>query len=174
MIIPASDAVKVFKKFSQLNVDFIEDPVQDTSLYWDLHKQTGINIAADETLKDFIDFKEKSFYLNAENFLKAIIIKPQIFGGFIATFKLLEMSKNKKIKTVISNIFETNISISAISIFIYFINREGTAEGLGTLDAFLKHPGTIDIKSEEGKLSVFKAFNNLSQIDYSILKKMNS
>jgi hypothetical protein len=81
------------------------------------------------------------------------------------------MAKAQKIKTVISNIFETNISISAICIFLYFINREKTAEGLDTLDDFLKHPGIVNIKSDEGKLSVFKAFKNLFKVDYSVLRK---
>lgn len=152
-------------------IDFIEDPVGDTSFYQDFYEKTGVRIAADETIKEFVDLKKMSFKKNSGEFIKALIIKPQVMGGFIDSFRLLKMAEVLKIKTVISNIFETSISVSAHCIFIYLTGSQGTAAGLDTLDSFLKDPGAVIIKSDNARISVCRAFENLFKADYSVLKK---
>ncbi|HAX17266.1 MAG TPA: hypothetical protein DCY00_01535, partial [Actinobacteria bacterium] len=154
------------------HIDFIKDPVRDTSLYQELFEKTGVGVAADETVKDFIDFNKLSFKKNTGKFLKAIIIKPQVIGGFIDSYKLMKMAESLKIKTVVSNIFETSLSISAISIFIYLINKTEIAAGLDTADSFQKDPGSIKIKSDVAKISIHDAYKNLFKADYSVLQKV--
>lgn len=172
MSLSKNEVVRFLKNIDKTHIDFIEDPVRDTSLYQELFEKTGVGIAADETVKDFIDFNKLSFKKISGKFLQAIIIKPQVIGGFIDSFKLIKIAENLKIKTVISNIFETSLSISTISIFIYLIKKTEIAAGLDTADSFQKDPGIFKIKSDIAKISIHDAYKNLFQADYSVLQKV--
>ncbi len=172
MALSKNEAIRFLKNIDKTHIDFIEDPVRDTSLYQELFEKTGVGVAVDETVKDFIDFNKLSFKKNTGKFLKAIIIKPQVIGGFIDSYKLMKMAESLKIKTVVSNIFETSLSISAISIFIYLINKTEIAAGLDTADSFQKDPGSIKIKSDVAKISIHDAYKNLFKADYSVLQKV--
>jgi len=172
MSIPEAEIIRFLENIDKSHIDFIEDPVKDTSFYQELYEKTGVNIAADETIKDFIDFKRMTLKKNACRFLKVIIIKPQVIGGFIDSLRLIKMAKALKIKTVISNVFETSLSVSAICVFMYLTDIERTAAGLDTLDSFLQDPGVFKIKSVNGKISVRNAYNNLYKADYSVLEKL--
>jgi o-succinylbenzoate synthase len=171
MSLSANRLTEFFKKIDKEHIDFIEDPFDDTSFYREFYEKTGVGIAADETIKEFIDLKKMSFKKNSGEFIKALIIKPQVIGGFIDSFRLLKMAESLKIRTVISNIFETSISVSALCIFIYLTGSRETSAGLDTLDSFLKDPGTVIIKTNNARISVCRAFENLFKADYSVLKK---
>ncbi|MDD3520795.1 MAG: enolase C-terminal domain-like protein [Actinomycetota bacterium] len=172
MSMKKSEIIRFLSNVNKSTIDFIEDPVSNTSLYPELYEKTGVSIAADETIKEFIDFKKMAIKKNTGEFIKAVIIKPQVIGGFIGSYRLMKSAKALRIKTVASNIFETSLSVSAICIFLYFSNNKKTAAGLDTLDNYLQDPGLLKIKSESAKISVYSAYNNLYQADYSVLKKI--
>ncbi len=173
MSLSESCILQMLENINKSYIDFIEDPVENISSYQDIYEKTGVTIAADETIKKFIDFKKMSFKNNAGKFIKALVIKPQSIGGITDSFRLFKMAQHAKIKTVISNIFETSISVSALCIFIYLINNQKIAAGLDTLDIFLKDPGIVKIKSDSARISVCRAYENLYKADYSVLRKLH-
>ena len=124
-------------------------------------------------MKYFAELQKADFKKQPENFLKAVIIKPQVFGGFINTYKLIKAAKGFNVQNVISNIFETSLSISAIAVFLFITGQNSVPAGLDTVDSFVEDVGCLNIKSKNSKISVKNAYDNLRKIDYSLVVSMD-
>jgi len=167
------EIVKLLNNIDKMFIDYVEDPVEDIIFYPEIYQSTGVGIAVDETLKYFADLRKADFKKQPKNFLKAVIIKPQVLGGFINTYKLMKAAEGFNIQSVMSNIFETSLSISAIAVFLFITGQNTIPAGLDTVDSFVEDVGCLNIKSKHSEISINNAYDNLKKINYSLLVKVD-
>jgi o-succinylbenzoate synthase len=164
------DAIHFAKSIDKRYVDYIEDPVYEIKEYPIFYQETALPIALDERFADF----EKEFALSKDiGFIKAVIIKPNYIGGFSRSEEIMNRYSKKGVSCVLSNSFETGLSISSILLFACKMGLTDIAIGIDTLKYFkndiLKNP--ISIHSGCIDLSQIELDEN--NIDFSILEKIS-
>ncbi len=164
------DAVHFAKSIDKRHIDYIEDPIRQIKEYPIFYQETELPIALDERFEDF----EKEFALSGEiGFLKAVIIKPNYIGGFSRSEEIINEYGKKGICCVLSNSFETGLSISSIILFACRMGLADVAIGIDTLKYFkndiLKNPITI----QEGCIDLSQIELDENNIDFSILEKIS-
>lgn len=144
--------------------DYIEDPLKNTADLECLYKQTGIGIAVDET--QFIPIKTCPF-------LKAVIIKPTVAGGFEAASEKIEYCKSAGILPVLSSSFETGLGIASIALFARMKKLSSAAAGLATLEWFGSDILNNKLTVKNGRLLTADAAAAISDMDFNKLKLIN-
>ncbi len=163
------DAVRFGKNIDKRYVQYIEDPVKKMKEYAIFFKETDIPIALDEKLEDF----EKEYDLHANmDYLKAVIIKPNYIGGFSKAAEIISAYKKKKITCVLSNSFETGLSISSIMLFAYKMGLADVAIGIDTLKYFKHDILKNKFIVKEGCMDLAQINIDISNIDFSIMEKI--
>lgn len=152
-------------------IEYIEDPVNDINEYKLFFKETGIPIALDEKLYDFIDINniDKANF-NDLSYLKAFIIKPDFVGGFLRASELITIAKENGIMPVLSNSFDSSLAISSIALFAGLMNLTKIPIGLDTLSCFRENLSKEDIKTAEGKINLMEVLNNINKINFNLLE----
>lgn len=142
--------------------DYLEDPLKDDLGLAHLHSITGIGIALDE---------KKAPAGSAPPFLKTIIIKPTIAGGFSNAIKILDYCKDNNITPVLSSSFETGLGIASISLFgMIFSGPEYAPAGLDTLEWFSSDIIGKKLKIKNGRINAADALRAVRDLDISRLK----
>ena len=116
------EATSFVNSISDLYVEYIEEPLQDSSLLEELYAETGVQYALDETLLHVDSFEK---WPNAS----AMICKPTIIGGRDAVRRLADSGK----PVVFSAAFESGVGISRI-VQLAAEFSPTLAAGLDTLD----------------------------------------
>lgn len=82
-----------------LALQYIEEPLKDSSLLRDLQRQTGQPVAVDESLDQiFTDFKstqertDKLIALLSNDCVSAAILKPSVLGGLVSCMALARLA----------------------------------------------------------------------------------
>ncbi|MEM1069055.1 MAG: o-succinylbenzoate synthase [Planctomycetota bacterium] len=117
-----NEAVDFATATADLSLDYVEEPLRDSSRLEELHSETGIAYALDESLLEDIDLTE---YPNAS----ALICKPTLLGGRERLDRLSSLGK----PMVFSASFESGVGICRI-IQLASTYAPETAAGLDTLD----------------------------------------
>jgi o-succinylbenzoate synthase len=118
-------------KFSELNIEYLEQPVGRDLLftYCGEIKSYGIPIAADESLRNLADFGR----FGALDMPDFAIIKPMIINGLHQTFSLIDTCLRFKVQPVITSTLESGLTRRTLakiaSIFKLFENAHGLATG---------------------------------------------
>ncbi|MCL5771977.1 MAG: hypothetical protein M1479_06865, partial [Actinobacteria bacterium] len=101
-------------------IEYIEDPLNDLRLYENFFNKTGIPVAVDEKLNEFLKFYEMGKNITRNlNYLKAFILKPSLIGGFLKTAELIKIAQENNLMAVLSSSFESSIAISSIALFAF-------------------------------------------------------
>ncbi len=128
----AAEAINNLKQLENLNIEYVEQPVNKLIEFKKVSFASKIPLAVDESIRtyeDAISFIESSA-------VKALVIKPMMLGGIITTLKIIEAAEKKNIKVIISSSFESSLGKS-LAIFAASTVKEKTAHGLDT-SRFLK------------------------------------
>lgn len=116
------EATSFCRSLRDIELEYIEEPLQDASLLEKLHSQTGVNYALDETLL-------RESCLDAWPNAAALICKPTILGGRETVERLATTGK----PIVFSSAFESGIGIARI-VQLAAEFSPNIAAGLDTLD----------------------------------------
>lgn len=143
-------AEKVFDLLKDLQIEYVEQPVNSINGFIKLKSISKIPIAVDESIRN---------YKNAEIFIQKkavdyIILKPMMIGGLLPTLKIIELCNKNKIKIVITTTFESSLGRS-FAVFAASTINDKIAHGLGTAKYFEKDlfPDPYPIKNGIIKLN---------------------
>ncbi len=148
-------------------IEYMEDPIRNMDEYKTFYLKTGIPIAIDENSDNFYN----DHPLDNE-YIKAIILKPSMLGGFHNTAGLIYKLKNKNIKPILSNAFLSGLSLSMISLFAAQMKLLHYPVGLDTLGYFTNDPLEKDFPLIKGGIDLPEVLKLFNQINFNILEDL--
>ena len=127
------DAVKFAKAVQDFNIEYCEEPLLDSNKLEQLHLQTGMPLALDETLwytpTPKSDAPAKHVSLSG---IRALILKPSILGGWNNTKMWIEHAQKNGIHCVLSSCFESGLGLNWIAFMANELLSEQFPAGLDT------------------------------------------
>ena len=127
------DAVKFAKAVQDFNIEYCEEPLLDSNKLEQLHLQTGMPLALDETLwyapTPKADATAKHVSLSG---IRALILKPGILGGWNNTKMWIEHAQKYGIHCVLSSCFESGLGLNWIAFMANELLSEQFPAGLDT------------------------------------------
>ena len=127
------DAVKFAKAVQDFNIEYCEEPLLDSNKLEQLHLQTGMPLALDETLwyapTPKSDTPAKHVSLSG---IRALILKPSILGGWNNTKMWIEHAQKNGIHCVLSSCFESGLGLNWIAFMANELLSEQFPAGLDT------------------------------------------
>ena len=127
------DAVKFAEAVQDFNIEYCEEPLLDSNKLEQLHLQTGMPLALDETLwyaptpKSYAPAKHVSL-----SGIRALILKPGILGGWNNTKMWIEHAQKNGIHCVLSSCFESGLGLNWIAFMANELLSEKFPAGLDT------------------------------------------
>ncbi|MDZ4723223.1 MAG: o-succinylbenzoate synthase [candidate division Zixibacteria bacterium] len=142
------DAVSFGKGVAQCEIEYIEEPLADSTRLEELYEQTGMPICLDESLSDANTAKDSpSLTLQVFGGLVAVVIRPTVLGGFERSLLLTKKAADQNITPVVSSAFESSLGIYALASFASALPDPQIACGFDTLswlaDDILSSPLSI-------------------------------
>ena len=122
-----NEAIINTNKLKDLDIEFIEQPVNNFLSFKKLSFKTNIPLSVDESVRNL----EDAIKFIDSNSIKAIVLKPMLLGGIINTLRIIEAAENQHLKVIISSSFETSLGRS-LAIFAASIVKKEIAHGLDT------------------------------------------
>jgi len=127
------DALKFAEAVQDFNIEYCEEPLLDSNKLEQLHLQTGMPLALDETLWNAptpkSDAPAKHVTLSG---IKALILKPGILGGWNNTKMWIEHAQINGIHCVLSSCFESGLGLNWIAFMANELLSEQFPAGLDT------------------------------------------
>ncbi len=148
-------------------IEYIEDPLKNSADYSSFYLKTGMPVAVDEKLDGF----RKDFPPGGE-FIKAAILKPSMLGGFYNTARMIHWASGKNIKPVLSNAFQTGLTLSMISLFAARMDLLNGPAGMDTLGGFTEDLLNKDFPLIKGEISLTEVFKCFNRININILEDL--
>jgi o-succinylbenzoate synthase len=112
-----NEAVQNLKELEQFDIEYVEQPLDDSNGFAVLSNLSKVPIAPDESVRSVEDAKK----LIDSGLISFIVLKPMLLGGLIPTLKIIRIAEENKITPVITSSFEsaigrTNAIIAAASV----------------------------------------------------------
>ncbi|MEW6050650.1 MAG: o-succinylbenzoate synthase [Candidatus Zixiibacteriota bacterium] len=128
------------KATSRCNIEYVEEPLDDPYLLPDLHDESGLPIALDESLVDTEPGE-------LPGYLSAVILKPTVLGGLSMAVQMAEAASALGVRPIVSSSFESGVGIIALSNLAAALGDADIPCGLDTLGWFeqdvLTNPPTV-------------------------------
>ena len=127
------DAVKFAEAVQDFNIEYCEEPLLDSNKLEQLHLQTGMPLALDETLWYAPTPKSDAPVKHVSLFgIRALILKPGILGGWNNTKMWIEHAQKYGIHCVLSSCFESGLGLNWIAFMANELLSEQFPAGLDT------------------------------------------
>ncbi len=164
-----TQAIKFGKAVRNVDIEYIEEPVNDLSALQTFYRETGLPYALDESLS----------YIPPENLktldgLRAIILKPSFLGGLEKTAQLCQLAKSYNILPVLSCAFYSGLTLSALGQFAAVYTHPQTAHGLDTYKWFSEDILEIPFKTENGQINLDALVEMGDKIREDIIKPISN
>jgi len=118
--------LRVAETLKEYPVDYIEEPLRDSSKLPDLIKSCSVGIALDETLREIGPSQLPAF-----KGASALVLKPTLMGGFKVCRDFAEAGAALGMASVVSACYESGVGIYALARFALTLPRSAAA-GLDT------------------------------------------
>lgn len=141
------EAAENLDRLSQLNLEYIEQPVNSVEDFVKLSSFTKIPLAVDESIRTLKDAEE----FISRKAVSVIIVKPMMLGGIIPSLRIIKLAEEKGIRIVITSSFESAIG-RAMAVFAASTVKEDIAHGLDTGRYFEKDLSEFPYKVVKGKI----------------------
>ena len=125
------EAFEFAQAVSNCKIEFCEEPLRGFQKLEELHLQTGIPLALDETL-----WTNPNPDALPKNGIKALIIKPGIIGGWDGTKFWVDYAEKKNMQVVLSSSFESGLGLNWIASMAANFLRQQLPTGLDTAKWF--------------------------------------
>ncbi len=160
-------ACRFARSTSDCIIEYIEEPLADTSRLREFSELTGMAVALDESVCELAP----GALTNCPH-VQAIVLKPTMLGGFDRTAGWARKASECNIKVVISSCFESQVGIAALTQFAAAFKTFNTPVGLDTLawlqTSLLRDP----IDFAHGRMRIVQVARAALQVDLSILKEI--
>ncbi|MDY4314741.1 o-succinylbenzoate synthase [Pectobacterium actinidiae] len=108
-------------------IAFLEEPCKTREESREFARETGINIAWDESVR------EADFQVEAEMGVSAIVIKPTLVGSLARCQQLVQETHQAGLTAVISSSIESSLGLTQLARLAHWLTPD-TVPGLDTLD----------------------------------------
>jgi len=159
-------AVQFGKGVSDLDIEYIEEPLTDSQQLGRFYEQTGLVYALDESITAVSPEK-----LAPAKGLGAIILKPTILGGLAVTWRFARRAKELGMKPVVSSSFESSIGLVALANLAAAI-APTIACGLDTASWFADDLLSTAVRSIKGRLPLANYSINTMTIRKELLAEV--
>ncbi|OGB67134.1 MAG: o-succinylbenzoate synthase, partial [Caldithrix sp. RBG_13_44_9] len=160
-----TDAVRFGNSVRELEIEYIEEPLQDPAELSTFYGECGIPAGLDESLLTL----DPDHY-NWNFAVKAIILKPMFLGGISRVIRLLQHADGAGIYPVFSSVYESGVTLSVLVQLAAAFSPPGIAMGLDTYkwlkEDLLQNPFRV----EQGRVEVKKIAANARLIDFEKLE----
>ncbi|HEX3072591.1 MAG TPA: enolase C-terminal domain-like protein, partial [Ignavibacteriales bacterium] len=157
------EAITNIQKLDELELEYIEQPVNTLEDFKELKSRVRTLIAVDESIRNITDAR-KFIGTEAADY---IVLKPMLTGGVLPALDIIDEAKRNNIKTVLSSSFETILG-SIPSLLIASAWGSDIAHGFGIFNYFENDPFDSSSLVKNGAI-------NLSDLDlrniYSVIEK---
>ena len=127
------EAIEFAESVKDFNIEYCEEPLIDNNKLEQLHQQTGMPLALDETLWHAPipdpDFPATNISLSG---IKVLILKPGILGGWENTKMWIEHAQKNGLHCVLSSCFESGMGLNWIAYMSNNLLLEQFPAGLDT------------------------------------------
>lgn len=161
------EAVRFGKGIGPEGIEYIEEPCGDVSLIPEFYSRTGIPAALDESIKDI-----ETGMINSIDGIKALVIKPMLYGGFERTSRLASEARGEGIETVVSSSFETGLGLTGLMNLAAGISKDIPA-GLDTLKWFEKDILTDKLAIKDGCMDTKSVKLDALSINFDLLTEVH-
>ena len=103
-------AVRFGQAVAACEIEYIEEPLADPGQTTAFYELTGIPVALDESL-----IPANPATLAVPLGVSAFVLKPAVLGGFERTLRFIELAKRRRLKAVISSVFESGVGLAALA-----------------------------------------------------------
>ncbi len=114
-------------------IDYLEEPLSDSQQLEQLHQQTGLPYAWDESLCQH--WQQRSLPHQRPLGLGALVVKPTVIGGEPAVAALAQIAARWQVKLVLSSALEASIGLREVARLAAIYSPEQPA-GIDTWQAF--------------------------------------
>ncbi|MSR18660.1 MAG: o-succinylbenzoate synthase [Phycisphaerales bacterium] len=125
-------AQNLFKRLDLSRIEYVEEPLINPLELPDLHRLTGVTIAADESCANP---KEREFVLGSPG-IEVQVLKPSLLGTLDDVLDLITIGRIHGMDTVLSTAFESSFTIAMIARLASVASTGGRDHGLGTQGIF--------------------------------------
>ncbi|HIN46910.1 MAG TPA: o-succinylbenzoate synthase [Deltaproteobacteria bacterium] len=125
------EALQFAKAIKDCRIEYCEEPLRDFQRMEELHEQTGIPLALDETL-----WNNPNPETLAKNGIRALILKPGILGGWESTKFWVDFAEKQEMKVVISSSFESGLGLNWLAFMAANLLKQQIPAGLDTAKWF--------------------------------------
>jgi o-succinylbenzoate synthase len=157
------EAIKNIQRLDELELEYIEQPVNALEEFKELKGAIRTPVAADESIRNVSDAREFIMTEAADY----IVLKPMLTGGALPALDILNEAKRNNIKTVLSSSFETILG-SLPSLLLASALDADIAHGFNIFNYFENDPFGSAPLLKSGVI-------NLNDIDlqniYSVIEK---
>jgi O-succinylbenzoate synthase len=94
-----------------LDLAFVEEPLADASRLADLHRETGVPIALDESLVDVEAGGERGA---VPPWTAAVVLKPTFLGGLARSMRFVDAARKTGAAVVVSSAFESGVGVRGL------------------------------------------------------------
>jgi len=156
------ETVYFAKNVADIQIEYIEEPLKDFLRLEELHKQTKLPFAIDESFPELKDLPCHT---------KALIIKPSFVGGISKTCELIYLTLSMGIQPIITSAFESGLGLRTLTKLASLIPVD-SAMGLDTFRWFKEDLIEPSFKAKNGYVDA-SSFNNKYEMNNSLLLKIS-
>lgn len=107
------------------NIQYVEEPLKDTSKIFELRKKTKCNVALDES---FTSIKDFSFMIESK--INYLVIKPSRFSTIFCLIRFANIAKKLNIKLILSPCFETEFTGCTNAVLAFLLGLDDIHHGI--------------------------------------------
>jgi O-succinylbenzoate synthase len=162
------DAVAFAGAIRNLRIEYIEEPLRDSSRLAEFAKASETGAALDESLLSMEPDQFQPF-----SGLKAIILKPMLLGGFERAARLARKAGGCGVMPVVSSSFESGVGILSLAHFAAALISTDIPCGLDTCGRFSEDLLNHGPEIVNGRIDVGSTWQE-PDVDMSILREVAS
>ena len=162
-----ADAVRFGQAVRDLDIEYIEEPLQDLTDLSSFYSECGIPVALDESLL-MVD----PDHFNWNFAVKAVILKPMFLGGISRILQMLQHADSAGIYPVFSSVYESGVTLSFLVQLAAAFSPPGVAIGLDTYKWLKEDLLQIPFRVERGRVEVERICANARLIDFEKLEPL--
>lgn len=103
-------SVRFGKAVRDCEIEYVEEPLEDSSLLGEFHRQTGLAYALDESLRSITSDQLCEF-----DGVRAVVLKPTLLGGISVALGFADRAKESGVVPVISSAFESSLGLLTLA-----------------------------------------------------------
>jgi O-succinylbenzoate synthase len=160
-------AISFAESVSDINIEYIEEPLKETEDIPHFFKLTNIPIALDETLS----YITPGIY-KIPTGVKVLILKPAQIGNIAKIIQYIGLAHRNSIDVVMSDTFHTGIGLTYTACLAASLIAKDMPMGLDTYRWLSKDLLNKKFEAKAGYIDVIESIKNSNDINFSLLKEI--